>query len=146
VEASVLHAEKKEGVEPSVEEPEDLNKADAEAVVAVADLEKGIADVAGEDLEKGEAEAVVAEDGGVGVAAPVLADLAKTEEDTVDQKAEAEFVVTKEGDAVGAVLVVADIGKGKEEEVVPEAEVEDGYTAWVIFYPLLNLFPSLCRV
>jgi hypothetical protein len=54
VEASVLHAEKKEGVEPSVEEPEveDLKKADAEAMVAVVDLEKGVADVAGEDTEK----------------------------------------------------------------------------------------------
>jgi hypothetical protein len=63
--------------EPSVEKPEveDLKKADAEEEVAVADLEKGVGVVAGEDLEKPEAAAEVGEEGGAGVAAPVLADL-----------------------------------------------------------------------
>ncbi|KAK1665549.1 hypothetical protein QYE76_053708 [Lolium multiflorum] len=141
--SAVLHAEKAEAEasvtasvveqlvkEPSVEEPEveDLKKGGAEEMVAVADLEKGVGVVAREDLEKPEAETVVGEEGGAGVAAPVLPDL-------VDQKAEveaeAEVMVAEEGVAVDGPPVVADDRKGKEEVVMPEAEVEDAYTAWV---------------
>jgi hypothetical protein len=84
----------------------------------VEDLKEGGAQglVAAADLEKPEAEAAVVEEGGVGAAAPVLADI-------VDQKAEAEEGVAVRGSA--------DAGKGKEEVVVREAEVEDPYTAWV---------------
>jgi hypothetical protein len=65
------------------------------------------------------------------VAAPVLADLGKAEEDLVEQKAEAEVMVAEKGVAIDGPPVVADSRKGKEEEVLPEAELEDAYTAWV---------------